>query len=55
MFGNLMSSDVDDLKDMDVNKILENTDVMALSYNHPNYLNDMRNFLPILLKEGYLD
>ncbi|TMW48119.1 hypothetical protein DOY81_006792 [Sarcophaga bullata] len=55
MFGNLMSSNVDDLKDIDVKQIMENTDVMALSYNHPNYLKDMRRFLPILLKEGYLD
>ena len=46
---------MDDLKDIDVKQIMENTDVMALSYNHPNYLNDMRRFLPILLKEGYLD
>lgn len=50
-----MTSNADELKDFDTSKYIENTDMMMFTYNHPNYLNDMRRFLPILLKEGYLD
>ncbi|XP_065354376.1 uncharacterized protein LOC135948850 [Calliphora vicina] len=55
MFGAMMTAKIEDLKDFDSSTFLEDVDMMALSYKAPSFIDDMRNFLPIMLRDGYLD
>ena len=53
---NLMcTTSVDDLKEVDVARYVENPDEGVEIYDNVRYIDDIRKFLPSLLIEGYLD
>ncbi|KAM7361866.1 uncharacterized protein ACRADG_012730 [Cochliomyia hominivorax] len=43
------------LRHIDANKYLESSELAATTYEHPKYIDELRNLLPSLLVEGYLD
>uniref|UniRef100_A0A1I8Q0I0 CHK kinase-like domain-containing protein n=1 Tax=Stomoxys calcitrans TaxID=35570 RepID=A0A1I8Q0I0_STOCA len=45
----------EELKDEDFNEMIENPDVNASNYMRPVFIEEMREMMPILLREGYLD
>lgn len=55
MVRNVVVATLEDLKDFDVNDMIEKPDTLAAEYEHPDFLNDMRRYLPLLLSKGYLD
>lgn len=50
-----LSKTTEQLKNTDTAKIFENPDMMSMMYRDPNFVNEIRKLLPILLEEGYLD
>ncbi|XP_061392904.1 uncharacterized protein LOC133328350 [Musca vetustissima] len=46
---------VEELKDTNTTEMVENPDLIAANYNRPEFVEEMRTFLPILLDEGYFD
>lgn len=55
MVVDFMGKSVEELKDTDINELLENPDVNALNYKLPVYAEELKRFLPQLLNEGYMD
>ncbi|XP_065367960.1 uncharacterized protein LOC135960541 [Calliphora vicina] len=55
MFGTIITSKAEYLKDIDSSKFLENVDELNMAYKTPTFIEDMRNFLPVMLRDGYLD
>ncbi|KAM7363919.1 LOW QUALITY PROTEIN: uncharacterized protein ACRADG_000640 [Cochliomyia hominivorax] len=53
---NFMVSSASDLKDYDAAKLMENPKMMMETiYKNPDFINEIRRFMPVLLREGYLD
>ncbi|KAI8129052.1 hypothetical protein FF38_13556 [Lucilia cuprina] len=50
-----LSKPLEDLKDTDSAKLFTNPDLITMMYREPKFIEDIRNLLPILLREGYLD
>ncbi|XP_037822892.1 uncharacterized protein LOC119611400 [Lucilia sericata] len=55
MFAGIITSKAEDLKDMDSSKFLENSNSLNVVYKNPSFIDDMRNYLPQMLRDGYLD
>lgn len=55
MFHGIIVSKAEDLKDMDSAMLIENPNEIISIYKRTSFLNDIRQYLPILLKDGYLD
>ncbi|XP_037822888.1 LOW QUALITY PROTEIN: uncharacterized protein LOC119611393 [Lucilia sericata] len=55
MFGDAITSKAEDLKDFDSSNFLENAAAISLAYKNTRFLTDMRNYLPEMLRDGYLD
>ncbi|XP_073825379.1 uncharacterized protein [Musca autumnalis] len=50
-----LAKPAEDLKDVDTAKLPENPDLNAHLYLAPEVVEEVRNFMPLLLNEGYLD
>ncbi|XP_073819399.1 uncharacterized protein [Musca autumnalis] len=50
-----LAKPAEDLKDIDTAKLSENPDQNAYLYMVPEVVEEVRNFMPLLLNEGYLD
>ncbi|XP_023293690.2 uncharacterized protein LOC111676912 [Lucilia cuprina] len=55
MVVGLLGKSMDELKDTDTKEIFENPNAMSMVYHTPDFINEIRQFMPILLSEGYLD
>lgn len=55
VIAGILGKSEEELKEMDTTKLVESPDMIADTYHLPAYIEDMRNLLPILLQEGYLD
>ncbi|XP_075145405.1 uncharacterized protein LOC142220262 [Haematobia irritans] len=51
----LSGKTMEELKNSNVDKMLENPETMAMLYRAPEFVAELRKFLPVLLREGYLD
>ena len=51
----MFTTSVDDMKEVDVARYVENPDEGVEIYDNVRYIADMHQFLPSLLIEGYLD
>ncbi|XP_037822893.1 uncharacterized protein LOC119611401 [Lucilia sericata] len=51
----ILVASTDDLKDVDATKYVENPEMGAVAYEHPEFLAEMRHLLPRLLREGFFD
>ncbi|TMW48625.1 hypothetical protein DOY81_006290 [Sarcophaga bullata] len=45
----------EDLKDVDTTKLVEDAEMTAPAFENPEFIEEMRHLLPILLNDGYLD
>ena len=45
----------EDLKDIDTTKLVENAEMTIPAFENPEFIEEMRQLLPILLNDGYLD
>ncbi|XP_065354373.1 uncharacterized protein LOC135948846 [Calliphora vicina] len=51
-----MLSSASDLKDHDAAKLMENPELMmSMVYQNPDLIEEIRKFMPVLLRDGYLD
>ena len=50
-----LSKTTEQLKDTDATKLFESPDMISMMYREPHFVNEIRNLLPVLLEEGYLD
>lgn len=55
MFDGVIVSKAENLKDLDSTNLMEDQYLMISVYKRSSYLNDIRQYLPILLRDGYLD
>ncbi|XP_065354377.1 uncharacterized protein LOC135948851 [Calliphora vicina] len=55
MVVGILGRSMDELKETDTNKYFENPEMMAMVYFTPAFVDEVREFMPILLQEGYLD
>ncbi|XP_037822890.1 uncharacterized protein LOC119611396 [Lucilia sericata] len=55
MVVGFLAKPMEDLKDTDAAKLFTNPDLITMMYREPKFIEDIRNLLPILLREGYLD
>ncbi|XP_037822889.1 uncharacterized protein LOC119611395 [Lucilia sericata] len=55
MVVGLLGKSMDELKDTDTKQIFENPNAISMVYHTPAFINEIRQFMPILLNEGYLD
>ncbi|XP_058978547.1 uncharacterized protein LOC131802377 [Musca domestica] len=55
MVVGFIGKSAEDLKNVDIGKQFENPDMMSMVYRMPGFVEEVRKFMPILLKEGYLD
>lgn len=51
----IVVTSVDELKDLDTAKYVENPEMGAVAYRQQEFIDHMRLFLPGLLRDGYLD
>ncbi|XP_075145401.1 uncharacterized protein LOC142220259 [Haematobia irritans] len=49
------SKSAEELKDTDFNELLENPDVSAANCNSPLFIKELREMMPILMQDGFLD
>lgn len=50
-----LAKPAEELKEIDTTKLPENPDMNAYLYFSPEVFEEIRNFMPVLLNEGYLD
>ncbi|XP_013109141.2 uncharacterized protein LOC106088264 [Stomoxys calcitrans] len=55
MVVGIIGKPLEELKDVDTDKMFENPDMIAMIYRAPAFVEEARKILPILLREGYLD
>lgn len=55
MVTGMLGKSMDELKETDTTKFFESPDMIALIYQTPQFLDALRQFMPTLLLEGYLD
>lgn len=55
MVVGFLAKPLEDLKETDAEQFFTNPDLMTMMYREPKFIEDIRNLLPILLREGYLD
>lgn len=55
MMAAMMSTSMEELKDVDIAQCVENPDAAVEIYDNVRYIADMHQLLPSLLIEGYLD
>lgn len=55
MVCGVLGKSMDELKETDTTKFFESPEMFALIYSSPQFLDALRDILPVLLNEGYLD
>ncbi|XP_073820555.1 uncharacterized protein [Musca autumnalis] len=55
MVVGFIGKSAEELKNIDTTKQFENPDLMTMVYRTPGFIQEVRKFMPILLREGYLD